>query len=393
MICFAILPVTQVGVWYESPKKPSPAEFENPTRDLTDLVKMCNSAARFGRGDILWLSYQVSSADAKLNNRAKPQFGNLAWAMTARGAAAILARFPSGQAASSSSSAPVSPPAGFEPSANPSGGPPARAQPEQASEMIGPYLVGPVGRRLEDNHWDIAMRKLIEGREGAVMRAGYVSPPIGNFAEHPGSFDKQYEKKGRPPCWHQTWCCEGTRPEEDRHGHYRQRWVCGHTEKGNPEFIGVIQAVDDDSQLWLSHWTGPPEEHPATEDQFLERPQRDTRRKPRGAAARRDRVPPPPPPRPVWRPVGSVEPSATLAERAAAAGPPPPPPPPPPDVAALIASRADGDLPPETTRQRRLKRDFELQRGRRRWVRSEAEARCIIRELVTSILEIVVVPG
>ena len=38
---------------YEVPNRSSGEEFEKPTRDLQDLVKMCNAAARRNRGDIL----------------------------------------------------------------------------------------------------------------------------------------------------------------------------------------------------------------------------------------------------------------------------------------------------------------------------------------------------
>ena len=55
--------VAQAGLWYEIPEKATAEEFQNPSRDLTDLVKMCNEAARGERGDILWLSYQCTDAN------------------------------------------------------------------------------------------------------------------------------------------------------------------------------------------------------------------------------------------------------------------------------------------------------------------------------------------
>ena len=380
--------VSQVGVWYEVPTRPSRSDFENPTRDLQDLVKMCNMAARHNRGDILWVSYQCSDADAKKNNREKPQFGNLAWAMTARGAAAVLARFPVSQGSSSSSTAPANRPVVFVPAANPSGGPPARAEPSAALAGGGSRRGGPVGRLLEFNHWDIAMRKLIEEPEGEVLRAGYVYPPVGNFARHPGSFDKAYEKEGRRPCWHQTWCVEGTRPEEDRHDWRRRRWVYGYNEKGHPTHVGEIQAVDGDSQWWRSFWRGPPDDRPMPQEEFRQRPQTATRNERRRAAAKakaaaRPQVPPPP--ASSLTPTGGVVPHPDSGM--AKLGPPPAPPPPSPRMAAQIAV-TEGHPPPDLTgRQGRLARDLELQRGRRLWVDTEAEASSLGRNMVDSIFD------
>ena len=170
------------------------------------------------------------------------------------------------------------------------------------------------------------MKKLIEEPEGQVMRAGCVTPPVGNFAEHPRSFEKAYEKKGRPPCWHQLWCAEGTRAEEDRHGWNQQRCVYGYREKDHPEEVGVIKAVDGDSQWWRSHWKGPAGVRPMSQEEFRQRPKAETERVRRRAAAKSDstaapKVPPPPPPEEL-RPAAGVEPSATPA-----AVPLPPPPP------------------------------------------------------------------
>ena len=356
------------------PQKASAEEFESPTRDLQDLVKMCNMASRHGAGDILWLSYQVSDSKKSTCHARKPSFGNLAWAYTKRGAEAVLARIPRSdlgvktrwwsQRASSSGE--------FEPSASSSGGPSAGAEPSAASTRDeDDPAIGPIGRKLYPGHWDISMKNLIKGTEGKVMRAGYVFPPVGNFCEHPDSFAEYYEKEGRPSCWHLPWCAQGTRPEEDREG--RERQVFRAPVSGEPDELGNIQAVDGDSQWWRSYWTGPEDLRPLSKAEYQDKLKREraaNKRRPAEevAAGTSSKCPAPPPPLKRSRAAGAGASASSAASSSTRLSlPPPPPPPPRPLHQPEEAERS--------RRQNRMVRDLTLSRGRRVWVSTEEEAR------------------
>ena len=295
--------------------------------------------------------------------------------MTVRGATAVKARLPENEGGAPAAAAGAHPVGGSAAASSTGVGTPVGSEPaaDPAGEPV--IDVGPIGKRLHPNHWDVAMRQLISGDEGRVLRAGFVSPPVGNFSEHPGSFDAAYEATGRPPCWQQPWCAAGTRPEEDRYG--RARWVLGLPDKGDPEEVREIQAVDGERQWWRSYWNGPAGTQPMSPEEA-----RNLRRS--GGPATRTRPPaprppgasswwPPPPPPPVGRSELSVAPGATSK---AAAKMRPPRPPAPPSAEQAAVDHGIGDHPPGPIfRRERLLRELWLQRGRRNWVPTRDEAR------------------
>ena len=281
-----------------------------------------------------------------------------------------MARFPEGQVPPTAAAARHILD-GSEPSAGPSRDGFAGHELHGVSARFADTPIEPVLCRLKSNHWDVSMRELMKTSESEIMRAGHVYPPVGNFDQHPGSFDVTYEKEGRPPCWGHPWCAPGLRPEEDFPEH-RNRWVLRDVLKGEPRRLANIQAVDGKSQWWRSFWSGPEgtrpvprEEHEARRSVEVQNAAEDQASQvPRSAPVLPPPPPPPPPPDPTW---------ANSAGTASGSGypalvPPPPPPGPPP------LPQQDPEIVGASKRQRRTMRLLHFQRTLRIWVDQEAEA-------------------
>ena len=129
------------------PKKAKAAEVKQTSQELLDILHMCNTAHRLGRGDLVWLSYTVNS-----KTRWTPTHGTTLLAVTARG-----------------------------------------------------------GRILRDNwsawfdepsHWDLCLRNVLrEHSAEAPLPACYVYPAVGGFDDHISAFQNTKHEEVRVCYW------------------------------------------------------------------------------------------------------------------------------------------------------------------------------------------------
>ena len=139
------------------PTKAKPAEVQQTSQELLDILHMCNVAHRAGKGDVVWLSYNT-----RANQRWCPSYGSTLLAVSARG-----------------------------------------------------------GRILHDNwqewfkepmHWDIALKEvLMELSAQSILPASYVFPSVGGFDEHISAFMNSKKCVVRECNWDCNAIQEGTR--------------------------------------------------------------------------------------------------------------------------------------------------------------------------------------
>ena len=194
-------------MWYQLPTKGAAADYDNISSELADLVRICNVAHRNNRGDLVWLCWQPAGAGAKPARVHSINSGAMLIACTPRGAGVLLRLFE-----------------------------------------------GDLGH-FPPNHFDVELKNwLTQGDNAELMKACYVTPPVGNYCTHQSGCDPTYSSgQGRPSCWGERWVCRGTRESQDPQG--RHKWLASWTRKGNPVWIGRA-GVDDGTKNWTSFWRG-----------------------------------------------------------------------------------------------------------------------------------------
>lgn len=122
---------------------------------------------------------------------------------------------------------------------------------EGARQVLSAIRDGSFGSASE--HWDLDLKRWLS-KLGADAKASYVFPPIGNYTTHPSGCDPSFASgAGRPNCWGDEWCCEGTRRSEDRQR--REKWLCTWTKKGRCEYLQRLldEPTAADSR-WRTFW-------------------------------------------------------------------------------------------------------------------------------------------
>jgi len=322
-----------------------------PSRELCDLVRMATAATRAGRGDVVWAGYNITHPGKGKTTKERLsaiKFGTTLIMGSTGGAAKLLLRMP------------------------PS---------EEMRNKIGKDLTFcPPEQRIEMGHWDNKLLKSMMADGGKALGACYIWPPVGNYAGHASAIDARHAGDNiRAPCWEDHWCCPGTRASDDPKN--RQKWLCGPTPEGDPQWLAKLNVSDDPALDWKSFWARPgkPPSMPgkAVEPSATAAPGAAAASSSSSSAApllpKSTKAPPPPPAGP---------------KPANYAAPPPPPPPAPGAPPAAPSPAAQPEAPadtaparpkgeeqePSTKRAKREARQLQLYRAHRVWVEKEEEA-------------------
>ena len=308
----------QAGQWLEVKGKAPRADFEHPSEELVDLVRICTAASRCGYGNLVWLGWQPGMPGERVKEPNRVGFGSQLIAVSVQGAARLARRMP-------------------------------------GADLVGEPPVPPE-QVLTMSHWDLSLKEFLTHDEGRSLAASLCAPAIGSFKVHPSDIDKRY-KEGRPACWDEPWCVPGTRPSHDPQGRSRSR--VKFVARGKPPVLVPLRIDDSQDLFWRSYWSGSGPT-PAPGGSAADEPSAsaaDPRPRAGGArhpAAPRGRLPPPPPVT-----------STTVFQRPP--GPPPRPPPPRPGMRAQTEPAADEETGKPSKRSRRQQRCITLMRTFRHW--------------------------
>lgn len=218
---------SQVGHWYEVPTKASREQFETVSQDLEDLVRLATAAHRTGRGDLVWVSWV--GGDRKGQH---PEHGSTLLMLSQAGACGVLLRLPVAEE-------------------------PARQEAYDRAHEAGI----PAAQLMAPGHFDLKLIESLRHDHGEHLRACYLWPPCGGYTVHPSGCDKRLGGPGgRPATWDEPWSCPGLRREEDPHD--REKWLCGFTKKGAPQWLQKVDLSVGQELAWRSFWEGPAEQHP-----------------------------------------------------------------------------------------------------------------------------------
>lgn len=84
--------------WYELPKKSRRDDYAPPPppppQEILDLVRICNCAKRYAKGELVWLGWQPCSANEICSRPNMLGFGSHLLACTGIGAATLLLHLP-----------------------------------------------------------------------------------------------------------------------------------------------------------------------------------------------------------------------------------------------------------------------------------------------------------
>ena len=167
-----------IGGLYAPTHKPSSAEVENNgvSEYVEDLVKIVTAAARQGKGDLVWLSYEARNSKGL---KCRVCHASTLVAVSAAGA-------------------------------------------KKLADVVG-------STEFSDRvfHFDVLLLRYLE-KHGNEFGASYVYPCIGHYQAH---LSQSSDHEGwRDSRWLNTWVQEGTRPAHTAGG--RTRWLMGWTQKG-----------------------------------------------------------------------------------------------------------------------------------------------------------------
>ena len=127
--------------------KATASQVRQTSQELLDIVHMCNTAHRMGRGDLVWLSYTVNS-----KSKWTPTHGSTLLAVTARG---------------------------------------GRILHENWQQWFD-----------EPSHWDLCLRNVLrEHSLDCSLPASYVFPAVGGFDEHVSAFQNTKKEETRECYW------------------------------------------------------------------------------------------------------------------------------------------------------------------------------------------------
>ena len=222
-LTFPIKMSAKAGIWYELPTKIPDATAVHPTQEVSDLVRLATAAHRRKAGQLIWATWQPGGAEANVRNPKQISSGTMLLMMTSEGARHVLTNM----------------------------------------QLRGDHGVDPATRDrcIAPGHFDIALREFLKDAEAQPngIEWSYVFPPIGNYYQHRSGCDvKNYGTgDGRPSCWDERWCCEGTRKSQDSQG--RDKFLMRWSRKRKPEPLGeAIDVAELGSELnWISRLAGP----------------------------------------------------------------------------------------------------------------------------------------
>ena len=203
----------KVGTWYQVPTKAKSSDFDRPTKPLRDLVKMSILAHREQRGDIIWACWQPGGAGVAIKDIRRINSGAMLIMVTPDGA-----------------------------------------------DKIGAQLNKGPGEGMQPSHFDLALKQwLCKASRNEEAKACYVFPPVGNYTTHISGCDTKHfgeGTSGRPNCWSEQWCCEGTTSDEDPQRRPK-RFLCWN---GDSNYADIGSADVDESIAgkleWRSFWQG-----------------------------------------------------------------------------------------------------------------------------------------
>jgi hypothetical protein len=121
-----------------------------------------------------------------------------------------------------------------------------------------------VSRAIEEGkivagHWDLVLLDFV--KEYAKETFAYLVPPMGNYSSHVSGCSDDWTQEIRPSRWGTSWCCPGTRKEDDPQ--LRDKWLAFPTDKGPPQWIAKID-LDQEFQglVWTTYWDLPSIQRP-----------------------------------------------------------------------------------------------------------------------------------
>ena len=194
-----------VGGLYQSAEKPKSSDIQahGILEFLMDLVKMVTAAARKGKVDLVWLSYDARTSKGR---KCKVVHAATLIAVSAEGAKKL-----------------------------------ADIVPDRS-------LFG------ADAHFDVLLIRYLE-KYGNQFGASYVYPSVGHYQAH---LSQSSDHEGwRPARWEQNWIQEGTRVAHAEAG--RTRWICGFCDKG-VDWIRDIHIPERGGEdlRWFTRTSAPP---------------------------------------------------------------------------------------------------------------------------------------
>ena len=215
-------------------KRPSNKDLLNPTLTLVDLVRTATCANRNGVGDLIWATWQPAGKGIKAARVTSISSGAMFLMLTPAGAKKIASAM-------------------------------------QRIDDEGKVTPSTKERPMTPGHFDVQLKEYLmsHGRTSEdPVKYCYIFPPIGNYSTHPSGCDPNYSKgEGRPSCWLEKWCCQGTRKSQDRQK--RDKYMCQLTRKGEPTWIGIVDVEEDGAKLnWKSLWCDPQEPPPRPNKQW-----------------------------------------------------------------------------------------------------------------------------
>ena len=237
---------------YTSPDKGSPAEFDNPSPELLDLLAYMTAAAKHERGNLVWFGWNASPTGSDKPKRSTAiANGSQLIAITAKGARWMKHRLEAPRCARACVLGGGGP---CRRSVFVSGGTRAllRFRSSLACRPPAPPRA-PRPQPMKDYHFDLVLlRLLIEGwQDPEQLGACYVVPPIGSFIEHVTGCSM--DRPGRiPGHWGCKWQQDGTRKNKEGD---KDRWLAGFTPKGEPIWLGTREVClpqDHPRLRWLT---------------------------------------------------------------------------------------------------------------------------------------------
>ena len=81
-------------MWLEVKGKAPRADFEHPSEELVDLVRICTAASRCGYGNLVWLGWQPGMPGERVKEPNRVGFGSQLIAVSVQGAARLARRMP-----------------------------------------------------------------------------------------------------------------------------------------------------------------------------------------------------------------------------------------------------------------------------------------------------------
>ena len=163
-------------------EKPTAQQFRERREELPDLVKICTKAARFGYGDLVWLSWMGGPGKRSGEPGSQWRAAHPAHASTALGVSAQ-----------------------------------------------GAHKLRELWQHIDKGHFDVSLLRALQSnaRVRGRVQASFCFPPVGHFITHQSGV----EKGVRRSTWHHPYVQEGTRKLHPVDKHRTLHEFCA---KGDP---------------------------------------------------------------------------------------------------------------------------------------------------------------